>query len=877
MAHAIRNAASALARFVLSLRYRVRVVGLDAVRGRKGVLVLPNHPAYVDPPIVLAHLWPALQARPMLLASMFDNALLSWLPRALRAVRIPDLERHSTAARAEAEAAIDAVAEGLGRGENFVLWPSGRAQRAGREEIGSSRSAATIVARVPDVELVLVRTRGLRGSMFSYARTGTAPNLVLCLLKGVGVLLANLLFLTPRRRVEIVVEEVDRDALPGVAREELNPFLEGWYEAPGTEEPTWVPYHFAFGRRHFTFPEPSGARRSDFDDVDPKTREAIAGILHDRLGDDHRDGLGDPTTTLDALGLDSLDRMELSLEVEDRFGFRGEGVPETIGDLWDLAEGRGKGAVEVTAPRAWLLEPARPGRLRIEGDTILEALAHRAAKHGRELVAADDLSGAVTCERFVVAVQAFARQLERRVAAKNVGILLPASVAADVLIFAAHLAGKTPVMVNWTTGPANIAHAARLMELTHVVTSHRFVDRMAITVEGAEYLFVEDVRKSIGRLELFWRLARARLRPRGLLRRLPPASADDTAVVLFTSGSEKAPKAVPLTHHNVLSNLRGVLEDYEVFRSDVFLAFLPPFHSFGFTLTVLLPILGGCRVVHHPDPTDGGGLGRKLLAYSATLLGATPTFLGNLLARATPEQLASLRLAVVGGETCPGRLFEEFARMAPDAELLEGYGVTECAPLVCGTRIGVDQRGTIGLPIPGVDVLVVDPESREPVKEGETGMLLVAGPNVFPGYVGDEAPSPFHEADGRRWYVTGDLVVRESDGALRFRGRLKRFLKAGGEMISLPAIEDPITRRFPPSDDGPRVAVEGIDEPERHIVLFTVEDVSRRDANAILADAGLRGVMRIDEVRRVDSIPVLGTGKVDYKVLRASLRGSAAG
>jgi len=148
-------------------------------------------------------------------------------------------------------------------------------------------------------------------------------------------------------------------------------------------------------------------------------------------------------------------------------------------------------------------------------------------------------------------------------------------------------------------------------------------------------------------------------------------------------------------------------------------------------------------------------------------------------------------------------------------------------------------------------------------------MLLVSGPNVFPGYLGPDAPDPFRELDGKRWYVTGDLGEIDETGSLVFRGRLKRFLKAGGEMISLPALEEPFARQYPPTDEGPRVAAEGVETPDgRRIVLFTTADVSLKDANARLRAEGFRGVMRLDGVTRLDRIPVLGTGKTDWKALR---------
>ena len=149
-----------------------------------------------------------------------------------------------------------------------------------------------------------------------------------------------------------------------------------------------------------------------------------------------------------------------------------------------------------------------------------------------------------------------------------------------------------------------------------------------------------------------------------------------------------------------------------------------------------------------------------------------------------------------------------------------------------------------------------------------TGMLLVRGPSIFHGYLNYDGPDPFTEVDGKRWYVTGDLVRLDEDGYIHFCGRLKRFLKIGGEMVSLPALEEPLSRLYPPTENGPQVAVEGVDAPGRWIVLFTTLDISLKQANDILAEAGLRGVMRLDAVERIEAIPVLGTGKTDYKVLR---------
>jgi long-chain-fatty-acid--[acyl-carrier-protein] ligase len=296
------------------------------------------------------------------------------------------------------------------------------------------------------------------------------------------------------------------------------------------------------------------------------------------------------------------------------------------------------------------------------------------------------------------------------------------------------------------------------------------------------------------------------------------------------------------------------------------------FHSFGLTVTGLLPLLTGLRVVHHPDPTDAAGLSHKIAAYRPTLVLGTPTLIGYILERAKPGELDSLRLVIVGAEKCPDSVFERCARVAPGAAVLEGYGVTECAPVVTFNPPEAIRRGTIGKPLPGLEVCVVDLETNEVLPANRMGMLLVSGPTVFPGYLGHDGPQPFQEREGKRWYVTGDLAEIDTDGYLTFRGRLKRFLKAGGEMISLPALEEPFERLYPPTQDGPRVAVEGIDhDGGRRIVLFTTEPITLQEANARLFAEGYRGVMRLDEVRPVKAIPVLGTGKTDYKALHAQL------
>lgn len=871
--HLLVAVVNQICRMILSLRYRVRVEGLGKVLDHPPpYLILPSHPAYMDPPNVLAHLWPTFHMRPMLLETNFENPLLAPFAWMLRAINVPELEIASAEARQRAEQAVKAVEDALAAGDNVVLWPSGTLSRDGKDYLGAARTAADVLRAVPQTTVVLIRTRGLWGSAFSWARTGTKPKLTRELARGALKLLANLIIFAPRRHVTMTLEAFSTHERPEPTREALNPWIEQWFNSDGGESPTFVPTHFLFGPRTYDFPPPPKAASVDVSQVKQPVKDGIARILGEHLKRPLTELENQPETTFASLGFDSLEVMEIALQVEQEFGFSTETVPQSVGQLWAIASGLAESGPPKPPPPIWFTPPSDTNPLEILGETIPEAFWNRALKHPKNIAAADDLAGALTYERMLIAVLTMAQRF-RDMPGQNVGLLLPASVAADIAFLGLHFAGKTPIALNWTTGPANMAHAVRLTGLTRVVTSRRFIDRTRIIVPVAEFVFLEDVRAGVGKFELLKRLLAVRLFASGTKSRVfreLPADPNRVAVVLFTSGSEKAPKAVPLTHANIIADLRGATPPQKLTRADSVLGFLPMFHSFGLTIAGLFPVLAGAKVVHHPDPTDAANLARKAVSYQTSILIGTPTFMGFVFAKLKPGDVPNLRLVVVGAEKCPEELFERVRQIAPQATVLEGYGVTECSPCVSVNPVARPKHGTIGQPLPNVKVCVRDLETGKPLKPGEMGMLYVAGPTVFPGYLGHDGEQPFQEFDGERWYVTGDLAALDEDNYIIFHGRLKRFLKAGGEMISLPALEEPFAALYPPTDAGPQVAVEGIETPGgRKVVLFSTRDISLAEANALLRSHGFHGIMRLDDVRKIDTIPVLGTGKTDYKQLRA--------
>lgn len=859
-------------RRLLHRRYQVEVTGLEKLEGLEGpILVWPNHPAYIDPPTVLSHLRFGKSLRPLVYTDTYRSPLFYPIMKIIDAYEVPNLKSHSRDAHAKTTELIEKVAEELKQGQNFLIYPSGRLQRQGYEVVGGARIAYELLERVENVNVVLVRTRGLWGSRFGCAREGDVPALGKNALASLGWVIAGFGFFLPKRKVTLEIVPVDRGSLPLESKSALNRHLEAFYNADGGEEATFVPYNYLFGPRDFDFDAVNKKSAVDVSELSPELVAEVYEMLEQRLDRTLDDSEKEPGTTLDLIGLDSLERMDLALELERHFGFRSDHVPATVGELCLLAAGQAPSDEKpLEVPEHWDdARPAESDHPEVLAETIAEAFVRRALKSADNPAAADPLSGCLSYRKLLIGATLLAKRIAK-LDGKAVGIMLPASVAADTVLLASSIAGKLPVMLNWTTGPAGLRHAADKLEIKCVITSRRFMDRLGVEMDGVEMFYLEDTREDISTFEKLKALVATYIAPGSYLRNLPKPGVDDPAVVLFTSGSESLPKAVPLSHKNLIANMRGGIDHMNFRSNDTLLGFLPPFHSFGLTATALMPILAGIRVVHHADPTDARMLARVIAAYKPTLMFATPTFLQYIVSSSEPGELESLRLVLVGAEKCPPALYQRTMEILPKLDLLEGYGITECSPVVSGNRPGNNKPGTIGLSINCVETMVVHPETHEPLPQGETGLLLIRGDSVFNGYYKHDKPQPFLEIAGHPWYNSGDLVSKDEDGFIEFRGRMKRFLKIGGEMVSLPALEAPLAEKFPADEEGPKVAVEGIEQDGgRCIVLFTTEEITLREANDCLKAAGFQGIMRLDEVRKVEAVPVLGTGKTNYRQLRA--------
>jgi acyl-[acyl-carrier-protein]-phospholipid O-acyltransferase / long-chain-fatty-acid--[acyl-carrier-protein] ligase len=533
-----------------------------------------------------------------------------------------------------------------------------------------------------------------------------------------------------------------------------------------------------------------------------------------------------------------------------------------------------RGVVQDLYSTAWA---HRKARMRTLGRSFIE----RARSHPFRFAMADGLTGAVSFGAALTRSIFLARRLQKTWdGQENVGILLPPSVPGALVNLAAFLSGRVPVNLNYTASDDVIASCARQCGIRTVITSKAFLEKVKLTVPG-ETVLLEEVaaRPGVGEKVvaalLAWTLPAGRLlKTLGDGRR---ATLEDQATIIFSSGSTGDPKGVMLTHYNIASNVDQIGQTFALDGKDRILGILPFFHSFGFTATLAMPAVLGVGVVYHVSPLDARAIGALTRKFGATFLLATPTFLQAYIRRCEPGDFGSIRFVMAGAEKLPDRVaqaFEDRFGVRP----MEGYGCSECSPVVTvntrdfrarGFRQVGGKRGKIGHPLPGMSVRIVDPETLAPKALGEPGLLLVRGPNVMKGYLGQPEKTAAVLKDG--WYATGDMAALDEDGFLQITDRLSRFSKIGGEMVPHVKVEDVLQEVSGVTD---RVfAVTGVPDEkkgEKLIVLHTLDEGPLKACLEKLGAAGLPNlwVPRGNQFFRIEAIPHLGTGKMDLRKLK---------
>jgi acyl-[acyl-carrier-protein]-phospholipid O-acyltransferase / long-chain-fatty-acid--[acyl-carrier-protein] ligase len=470
---------------------------------------------------------------------------------------------------------------------------------------------------------------------------------------------------------------------------------------------------------------------------------------------------------------------------------------------------------------------------------------------------------------------------------KMVGILLPPSVPGALVNVAALLMGKVPVNLNYTASNEVLASCAKQCELQTVITSKAFLERVHVQ-PPAQAVMLEDLADQPRLLERLTAAVVSWFLPVRLIEKFVGAAKkpglDDIATIIFSSGSTGDPKGVILTHYNVAANVEQLNQVFMLGRNDKILGILPFFHSFGFTGTLCLPMTIGMGVVFHPNPLEARAIGALVSQYAITFLLATPTFLQSYMRRCSPEDFGSLEYVMAGAEKLPERValaFEDRFGIRP----LEGYGCTECSPAVTVNtkdfraaqfrQVGA-KRASIGHPLPGISVRIVDPETMAPLPQGDTGLLLVRGPNVMQGYLNRPEKTAEVLRDG--WYNTGDIAAMDEDGFIRITDRMSRFSKIGGEMVPHIKVEDKLHEIAGATEQIFAVtAVPDEKKGERLIILHTLPEEQLQECLIQVSKSDLPTLWkpRADQFVRVQSLPYLGTGKLDLRKLKEIAVGAA--
>jgi len=501
---------------------------------------------------------------------------------------------------------------------------------------------------------------------------------------------------------------------------------------------------------------------------------------------------------------------------------------------------------------------------KVYDESLFDALIDARARYGDKEILEDQDRHPLTYTGLIRA----AFVLGRKIAAmtqpgERVGVLLPSSAGVVVTFFGLHAFGRVPVMLNFTSGEANLKAALKTAGVTKILSAKRFVtqakldDLMTALGEVAEIIWLDDVRKTIGLADKLYGLS-AGMAPRRFRVKTDP---DSPGVVLFTSGSFGAPKGVVLSQRNLVANARQVATHIDLKPEWVMFNPLPTFHSLGLTGGVILPLLQGMKAFEYPSPLHAKQITDLLPQVKASILFATDTFLNQYARVAEPDDFATLQFVVAGAEKVRDETRQMFNTKFGGVELLEGYGATEAAPVVAVNHPDRNRPGTVGQIMPGMEYRL----DTVPGIEGG-GQLFLRGPNVMAGYISPNDPKGIEPLAGG-WHDTGDIVDIDDEGYITILGRVKRFAKVGGEMVSLLAVEDMAGAVWPDNRHA-AVSVPDSKRGERLILVTDHEGAASAQLSEWARDNGAPELAVPKKIIKIAIIPVLGTGKTDYVAIQ---------
>lgn len=520
--------------------------------------------------------------------------------------------------------------------------------------------------------------------------------------------------------------------------------------------------------------------------------------------------------------------------------------------------------------------------------SLAHAFVHQARSQPRSLALADSSGLSLTYHDTLLRSVALANILHKRLgSAERVGVLLPPSVGAVLVNLALTMLGKIPVNLNYTSSQSTFNHYLSQCEFDQIITSRRILERFPFD-STARYLLAERLRQdaSIFLKAISW--SEADLVPENLLGHIfaglrnSDDRLDETAAILFTAGSTGDAKGVMLTHRNILTNVHAIQQQARLSEREFVLGVVPFFHSFGFTLTLWAVLALGHAAVYHYDPRDCRRIGNLCEKHKPTVLFCTPTIMRTYLRRSKKEQFESIKICILGGEKVKPALAHDLERELGITPL-EGYGLTETSPVVScnipgrvvlkdGTEIAGTKLGTVGLPLPGTAIRIVDADSGEEKKTLEEGLIEVSGPQVMKGYLNNVEATNRVIHNG--WFRTGDLGFIDEGGFLTISGRLSQFSKIAGEMVPHLKVEKEIVRIAECEEQNVSVtSVPDDNRGERLIVLYSSGKLKKSPEEIVSILNSEKAIPALwipnpKDFIEVDELPVLSTGKLDLREIR---------
>jgi len=466
----------------------------------------------------------------------------------------------------------------------------------------------------------------------------------------------------------------------------------------------------------------------------------------------------------------------------------------------------------------------------------------------------------LTYERMLLASLIFAKKF-KKFESKYVGVMVPTSAGCMLSNLGVLMAGKIPVMINYATGAIeNSIYAQEKCSFKTILTSKKLLEKLNLEpIDGM--IFLEDIAAGIKPLEKVAALLKSKKSPEKIIKSVYHGSEDDTAVILFTSGSEKDPKAVQLTHRNIFHNVDNIPKIVDLDKEHVFLANLPLFHVFGLTANYWLPITLGCSIVAYPNPLDFKVICSLLKRYKVTLMAGTPSFYYGYLKKSKPGDFESIKFALSGADTLPAQIYEGFLEKH-DLKIHDAYGATETSPAIAINVPGAHKIGSVGKPVPEVDVKILDLDTDEELPPNKAGKILVKGDLVMKGYLGDIEETALRIHKG--WYDTGDMGLLDEDGFLWHKGRLKRFVKVGGEMISLVRVEEILNKHLPEEVICCVVDVPNPTKGADVVAAITTGEINKRKILKLMSKE-LPAIAIPKDFYVLEDIPMMGSGKVNFR------------